>query len=162
MQEWIIKFWENSAGLLRKGPQSLLVRGEPCLSFCSLYSSGFIAMNRERPKNVTVQICCCALQLLWDNPCEISQWQEDIQYCKFQISLTPGMHWECTCHRFMRFTELRVLWFFALNQNIHLVQGSGKRGHVSFTKLLSLHKYCQSELSESSGSTGKILLSYRL
>lgn len=69
------------------------------------------------------------------------------------------MHWECACHRFMRFTEMRVLWFVALNQNNHLVHGSGKCRRVSFTKLLSLHKYCQSELSESSGPIDKILLS---
>lgn len=66
------------------------------------------------------------------------------------------MLWECTCRSFMTFTDLRVLWFVALNQNIYLAQGSGKHGHVSFTKLLSLHKYCQSELSESSGTIGVV------
>lgn len=36
------------------------------------------------------------------------------------------------------------------------MQGSGKRGPVSLTKLLSLHKYCQSELSEFSGPIGVV------
>lgn len=90
------------------------------------------------------------------NLCEISQWQEDIQYWTIPNNPSLQEYTGNARHSFTRFTEIRVLWFVALNQNIYLGQGSGKCRFVSFTKLLSLHKYCQSELSESSGLIGVV------